>query len=60
LDDSALAISSVNTIVNAEGHLRAHNTDYVAVVNLLLDHGVSPDLTFAVRGARAEPSRLRW
>ncbi len=63
MDDSALAISSVNTIVNTEGHLRAYNTDYVAVVSLLRDHGVAPDLTFAVLGsggmARAVVAALR-
>lgn len=63
MDDSALAIRSVNTIVNTEGHLRAHNTDYVAVVSLLRDHGVAPDSPFAVLGsggmARAVVAALR-
>jgi shikimate dehydrogenase len=63
MDDSALAITSVNTIVNADGHLRAYNTDYVAVVRLLHDHGVPTDAPFAVVGsggmARAVVAALR-
>ena len=63
MDASALAISSVNTLVNTEGHLRAYNTDYVAVVSLLRDHGVDPGSTFAVLGsggmARAVVAALR-
>jgi shikimate dehydrogenase len=35
LDPSAEAIASVNTIVNTDGHLRAYNTDYLAVAALL-------------------------
>ena len=35
LDESAAAIQSVNTIVNTDGHLRAYNTDYRAVAQLL-------------------------
>ncbi len=42
LTASAAAIDSVNTVVNTDGHLVAHNTDYLAVVNLLADHGVRP------------------
>ncbi|HYN57694.1 MAG TPA: shikimate 5-dehydrogenase [Motilibacterales bacterium] len=63
MDASALAITSVNTIVNTAGHLRAYNTDYVAVVSLLRDHGVGPESTFAVLGsggmARAVVAALR-
>ena len=63
MDDSALAIASVNTIVNTEGHLRAYNTDYVAVVSLLRSHGVPPDSPFVVLGsggmARAVVAALR-
>ncbi len=63
MDDSALAINSVNTLVNTDGHLRAYNTDYVAVVSLLRDHGVDPGSTFAVLGsggmARAVVAALR-
>jgi shikimate dehydrogenase len=35
LDGSAEAIRSVNTIVNTDGHLRAYNTDYLAIAKLL-------------------------
>ncbi len=63
MDDSATAISSVNTIVNTDGHLRAYNTDYVAVVRLLEAHHVDPDSPFAVLGsggmARAVVAALR-
>ena len=63
MDDSALAISSVNTLVNTDGHLRAHNTDYVAVVRLLESHAVAPESPFAVLGsggmARAVVAALR-
>ena len=51
LDPTASAISSVNTIVNREGHLKAYNTDYIAVKELLASHGVSPNATFALRGS---------
>ncbi|MDH3958437.1 MAG: shikimate 5-dehydrogenase [Actinomycetota bacterium] len=63
MDDSALAIASVNTIVNTDGHLRAFNTDYLAVVSLLASHGVPVDSTFVVLGsggmARAVVAALR-
>ena len=63
MDDSALAIASVNTIVNTAGHLRAYNTDYVAVVSLLRDHEVARDSPFIVLGsggmARAVVAALR-
>ncbi len=51
LDDSARAIDSVNTIVNTDGHLRAYNTDYVAVAALLRERVANPGLTFAVLGS---------
>jgi shikimate dehydrogenase len=63
MDESALAINSVNTLVNTDGHLRAYNTDYVAVVSLLREHVVDPGSTFAVLGsggmARAVVAALR-
>jgi shikimate dehydrogenase len=37
LDGSAEAIGSVNTIVNTGGRLRAYNTDYLAVAELLVN-----------------------
>lgn len=51
LDPSAKAIDSINTIVNTKGHLKAYNTDYIAIAQLLTDHQVSPDLSFALRGS---------
>lgn len=51
LDPSAKAIDSINTIVNTKGHLKAYNTDYIAIAQLLADHQVSPDLSFALRGS---------
>lgn len=44
LDASAQAIHSVNTIVNTNGHLKAYNTDYIAIARLLANYKVSPDL----------------
>jgi shikimate dehydrogenase len=51
MDASASAIGSVNTIVNGDGHLTAHNTDYLAVAALLRAHKVSTDSSFAVLGS---------
>ena len=51
MDASASAIQSVNTIVNTNGRLRAYNTDYRAVAQLLGSHQVPPDYDFAVLGS---------
>ena len=51
LTASASAIGSVNTIVNDGGVLRAYNTDYLAVRQLIELHQLSPKLTFALRGS---------
>jgi len=63
LDASARALQSVNTIVNEDGHLRAYNTDYIAVAKLLERYRVSPALSFALHGsggmARAVAGALR-
>lgn len=63
LDDSARAIDSINTIVNTNGHLKAYNTDYIAVEQLLKKHAVPRQSTFALRGsggmAKAVASALR-
>lgn len=63
LDDSALAIASVNTIVNTDGHLRAYNTDYLAIRGLLAQRGVPATAHAAVLGsggmARAVVAALR-
>ncbi|MDR7358092.1 shikimate 5-dehydrogenase [Paeniglutamicibacter sulfureus] len=48
---SAAAIDSVNTIVNDNGVLTAHNTDYSAVLELLKTRNISPSLRTAVRGS---------
>lgn len=63
LDASAAAIQSINTIVNTNGHLKAYNTDYIAIAQLLETHQVPKDSTFALRGsggmAKAVASALR-
>lgn len=42
LEPSAVAIESVNTVVNEDGLLTASNTDYEAVAQLLEHHRVDP------------------
>jgi len=63
VDPSAAAIESVNTLVNCDGHLKAYNTDYLAVRQLLEQHRVDPATAFALRGsggmAKAVASALR-
>ncbi|MBV4521041.1 shikimate 5-dehydrogenase [Pseudomonas sp. SWRI74] len=63
LDASAAAIQSINTIVNTDGHLKAYNTDYIAIAQLLETHAVPKDTTFALRGSggmgKAVASALR-
>ncbi len=63
LDPSAAVIGSVNTLVNTGGVLRAYNTDYLAVQQLLVEHGVVPALGLVLRGsggmARAVAAALR-
>lgn len=51
MDASALAIDSVNTIVNTKGWLKAYNTDYLAIRQLLAEHRVRNDLVFALHGS---------
>jgi shikimate dehydrogenase len=51
LAPSAAAIDSVNTIVNDDGVLTGHNTDYAAIAPLLLKYGVSPETPFVARGS---------
>ena len=48
---SALAIESVNTVVNDNGVLTASNTDFEAVLQLLRERGVATDQTVLVRGS---------
>ncbi len=51
MDASALAIDSVNTIVNDDGVLTAYNTDYSAVAALLATHDVDPTSSVLARGS---------
>lgn len=61
LDHSAAVIESVNTIVNDDGFLRGHNTDFVAVAKLL--EAVPNTQRFALQGsggmAKAVAAALR-
>lgn len=50
MDPSAAAIQSINTIVNTDGHLKAYNTDYIAIAQLVETHAV-PRTRFALRGS---------
>lgn len=63
LAPSAEAIGAVNTIVNDEGRLIGHNTDYAAVLELLQSRAIDPATPFALRGsggmAKAVASALR-
>lgn len=51
MDSSASAIKSVNTIVNTDGHLKAYNTDYIAIATLLKKYQVSKNFSFILRGS---------
>ncbi|AWN23263.1 shikimate 5-dehydrogenase [Deinococcus irradiatisoli] len=51
LTPSAAAIGSVNTIVNDAGYLRAYNTDYLAVQQLIGEYRLTPTTPFALRGS---------
>lgn len=51
LDPSAAVIASVNTIVNTDGHLKAFNTDYLAIASLLHSHQVDKADDFVVLGS---------
>ena len=51
LDPSAAVIASVNTIVNTDGHLKAYNTDYLAIASLLASHHVDRNDDFVVLGS---------
>ena len=51
MDPSAAAIDAVNTIVNTDGHLKAYNTDYQAVVDVLASYKVDKNSSVAVRGS---------
>lgn len=51
LDPSAQAIDSVNTLVNTEGYLKAYNTDFIAIAQLLAQYQVPPTWRFALQGS---------
>lgn len=51
LDPSAQSIGSVNTIVNTAGHLRAYNTDYTAIQQLIERHTLNPAARVVLRGS---------
>ncbi|QPR28240.1 shikimate 5-dehydrogenase [Edwardsiella hoshinae] len=51
MDASAAGIGSVNTIVNSAGWLKAYNTDYIAIAQLLRQYALDPTLTFALHGS---------
>ncbi|NKI98691.1 shikimate 5-dehydrogenase [Novosphingobium sp. SG707] len=51
IDASAAAIDSVNTIVNDDGVLSGHNTDYTAVRDLAAARGLDPAMPFLLRGS---------
>ncbi len=51
MDASAAAIQSINTVVNDNGHLKAYNTDYLAIRQLIDQHNLAPDTSFALLGS---------
>ena len=51
VEDSARAIRAVNTIVNDDGVLSAANTDYIAVQQLIAEHGLDPGRSVLIRGS---------
>jgi shikimate dehydrogenase len=51
LDASAKGIMSVNTIVNTDGYLRAYNTDYKAVLDLIRSSGLPTSAHFGLLGS---------
>jgi len=51
IEPSAQSLRSVNTIVNDGGRLIASNTDYLAVQQLIDEHGLRPQQTVLIRGS---------
>lgn len=51
MDPSASAIDSVNTIVNDDGVLTAHNTDYSAIAQLIEREHLDPASSVLLRGS---------
>jgi shikimate dehydrogenase len=58
MEASALAINSVNTIVNDDGQLTASNTDYVAVARLIAEYRLDPSATVLIRGSGGRASAV--
>ncbi|OOF67920.1 shikimate 5-dehydrogenase [Rodentibacter caecimuris] len=51
LSASAQAIESVNTIVNDNGHLKAYNTDYIAIAKLIEKYQLDNTFSVIVQGS---------
>ncbi len=51
MDPSAIAIDSVNTIVNDDGVLTAYNTDYSAIAQLIERNALDPASSVMLRGS---------
>jgi shikimate dehydrogenase len=51
VEQSALAIQSVNTVVNDLGVLTASNTDYIAVQHLIAEHRLDPSRSVLIGGS---------
>ncbi|TDQ57648.1 shikimate dehydrogenase [Mesocricetibacter intestinalis] len=51
LSPSARAIESVNTIVNEQGHLKAYNTDYIAIEKLIAKYLTHKQASVIVHGS---------
>jgi len=51
VEPSARAIEAVNTIVNEDGQLIASNTDYLAVQQLIDEHGLQPTQSVLIHGS---------
>ncbi|OCG72932.1 shikimate 5-dehydrogenase [Gilliamella sp. Occ4-3] len=51
LDDSVKSIQSINTIVNTNHHLKAYNTDYIAVAKLIVENNIDNTTPFVLKGS---------
>ncbi|MFQ0970695.1 shikimate 5-dehydrogenase [Gilliamella sp. BG1] len=51
LDDSVKSIQSINTIVNTNHHLKAYNTDYIAVAKLIVENKIDNTTPFVLKGS---------
>lgn len=51
LDHSVTSIQSVNTIVNTDHFLKAYNTDYMAVANLIKSNQIINTTPFVLKGS---------